>query len=48
MRGQEVSVKNIENFLKNEANAVEESYNKFRKSNFFSRNGNHSCNCQAV
>jgi len=39
MRGQEVSVKNIENFLKEEANAVKESYNKFRKSGFFSKKG---------
>lgn len=37
MRGQEVSVKNIEKFLKDEANAVKESYNKFKKSGFFSK-----------
>lgn len=39
MRGQEVSIKNIENFIKEEASAVKESYNKFRKSNFFSKKG---------
>lgn len=37
MRGQEVSVKNIEKFFKDEANAVKESYNKFKKSGFFSK-----------
>ncbi|MBK5194325.1 MAG: PspC domain-containing protein [Flavobacteriaceae bacterium] len=37
MRGQEVSVKNIEKFIQDEANAVKESYNKFRKSGFFSK-----------
>jgi phage shock protein PspC (stress-responsive transcriptional regulator) len=39
MRGQEVSIKNIENFVKEEANAVKENYNKFRKSGFFSKKG---------
>lgn len=37
MRGQDVSVKNIEKFLKEEADAVKESYNKFRKSDIFSK-----------
>lgn len=37
MRGQEVSVKNIEKFLRDEANAVKDSYNKFRKSGFFAK-----------
>lgn len=37
MRGQKVSVKNIEKFIKEEADAVKESYQKFRKSNVFSK-----------
>ena len=37
MRGQQVSVKNIEKFIKEEADAVKESYQKFRKSNVFSK-----------
>lgn len=37
MRGQEVTVKNIEKFIKDEMNSVKESYNKFRKSDFFSK-----------
>jgi phage shock protein PspC (stress-responsive transcriptional regulator) len=37
MRGQEVSIKNIEKFIQDEAKAVKESYNKFRKSGFFSK-----------
>jgi phage shock protein PspC (stress-responsive transcriptional regulator) len=37
MRGQSVSVKNIEKFIKEEADAVKESYNKFRKSGVFSK-----------
>jgi phage shock protein PspC (stress-responsive transcriptional regulator) len=37
MRGQEVSVKNIEKFIQDEANAVKESYNKFMKSGIFSK-----------
>ena len=37
MRGQEVSVKNIEKFIQDEANAVKESYNKFRKSGIFAK-----------
>lgn len=37
MRGQEVTVKNIEKFIKDEVNSVKESYNKFRKSEFFSK-----------
>jgi phage shock protein PspC (stress-responsive transcriptional regulator) len=37
MRGQEVTVKNIEKFIKDEMNSVKESYNKFRKSGFFSK-----------
>ncbi len=37
MRGQEVTVKNIEKFIKDEVNSVKESYNKFRKSGFFSK-----------
>jgi len=37
MKGQEVTVKNIEKFIKDEVNSVKESYNKFRKSGFFSR-----------
>jgi len=37
MKGEEVTVENIEKFLKNEMNAVKESYKKIRKSRFFSR-----------
>jgi phage shock protein PspC (stress-responsive transcriptional regulator) len=37
MRGQEVTVKNIEKFIQEEAQAVKESYNKFRKSGFFTK-----------
>uniref|UniRef100_UPI0032180EA1 PspC domain-containing protein n=1 Tax=uncultured Draconibacterium sp. TaxID=1573823 RepID=UPI0032180EA1 len=37
MRGEEVTVKNIEKFIKDEFNSVKESYNKFRKSGFFSK-----------
>ena len=37
MRGQEVSVKNIEKFIQEEAKAVKESYNKFRKNGFFAK-----------
>jgi len=37
MRGEEVSVKNIEKFIQDEANAVKESYNKFMKSGIFSK-----------
>lgn len=37
MRGQNVSVKNIEKFIKDEADAVKESYQKFRKSSVFSK-----------
>lgn len=37
MRGENVSVKNIEKFIKEEADAVKESYQKFRKSGVFSK-----------
>jgi phage shock protein PspC (stress-responsive transcriptional regulator) len=37
MRGQKVSVKNIEKFIKDEADAIKDSYNKFRKSGVFSK-----------
>lgn len=37
MRGQNVSVKNIEKFIKEEANAVKESYQKYRKASVFSK-----------
>ena len=37
MKGEDVTVKNIEKFIKDEVNAVKESYNKFRKSNYFSK-----------
>lgn len=37
MMGEEVTVKNIEKFIKDEVNSVKESYNKFRKSGFFSK-----------
>lgn len=37
MNGQDVTVKNIEKFIKDEVNSVKESYKKFRKSNVFSK-----------
>ena len=37
MKGEDVTVKNIEKFIKDEVNAVKESYNKFRKSSYFSK-----------
>lgn len=37
MKGEEVTVKNIEKFLKDEVDAVKESYKKIRKSRFFSK-----------
>ncbi len=37
MKGEEVTIKNIEKFLKDEVDAVKESYKKIRKSRFFSR-----------
>lgn len=37
MRGKAVTVKNIEKFIKEEVNSVKESYNKFRRSGFFSK-----------
>ncbi|WP_321376376.1 PspC domain-containing protein [uncultured Draconibacterium sp.] len=37
MKGEEVTIKNIEKFLKDEVDAVKESYKKIRKSSFFSR-----------
>ncbi|WP_319482205.1 PspC domain-containing protein [uncultured Draconibacterium sp.] len=37
MKGEEVTIKNIEKFLKDEVNAVKESYKKMRKSRFFSK-----------
>jgi len=37
MKGEKVTVKNIEKFIKDEVNVVKESYNKFRKSGFFSK-----------
>ncbi len=40
MRGQEVTVKNIEKFIKDEVDSVKESYNKFRKSDFFTKGKN--------
>jgi len=36
MKGEEVTIKNIEKFLKDEMDAVKESYKKIRKSRFFS------------
>jgi len=39
MKGEEVTVKNIEKFLKDEMNVVKESYNKIRKSQFFTKKG---------
>lgn len=35
MRGEEVTIKNIEKFIKDEVNSVKESYNKFTKSSAF-------------
>jgi phage shock protein PspC (stress-responsive transcriptional regulator) len=37
MRGQKVSVKNIEKFIRDEADAIKDSYNEFRKSGVFSK-----------
>lgn len=37
MKGEEVTVKNIEKFLKDEVDAVKESYKKIKKSSFFSK-----------
>ncbi len=37
MKGEKVTVKNIEKFIKDEVNVVKESYNKFRKSSYFSK-----------
>ena len=37
MRGKKVSVKNIEKFIKEEADALKDSYNKFRKSSVFTK-----------
>jgi len=37
MRGEEVTVKNIEKFIKDEVDAVKESYQKFKKNGFFSK-----------
>lgn len=37
MKGEEVTIKNIEKFLKDEVDAVKESYKKIRKSRFFSK-----------
>lgn len=37
MRGEDVSVKNIEKFIKEEAEGVKASYKKFRESGFFSK-----------
>ncbi|WP_297091574.1 PspC domain-containing protein [uncultured Draconibacterium sp.] len=37
MKGEEVTIKNIEKFLKDEVDAVRESYKKIRKSRFFTR-----------
>jgi phage shock protein PspC (stress-responsive transcriptional regulator) len=37
MRGKKVSVKNIEKFIREEADDIKESYNKFRKSGVFSK-----------
>lgn len=37
MFGEEVTVKNIEKFIKDEVDAVKESYNKFKKNGFFSK-----------
>ncbi len=37
MRGEEVTVKNIEKFIREEVNSVKASYNKFRKEGFFSK-----------
>ena len=37
MRGEEVTVKNIEKFIKEEVDSVKESYQKFKKDGFFSK-----------
>ncbi|QGY45564.1 PspC domain-containing protein [Maribellus comscasis] len=37
MRGEDVTVKNIEKFIKEEVDSVKESYNKFKKEGFFSK-----------
>ncbi|HPF52335.1 MAG TPA: PspC domain-containing protein [Draconibacterium sp.] len=37
MRGEEVTVKNIEKFIKDEVDSVKESYEKFKKNGFFSK-----------
>ena len=37
MKGEEVTIKNIEKFLKDEVDAVKESYKKIKKSKFFSK-----------
>jgi phage shock protein PspC (stress-responsive transcriptional regulator) len=37
MRGEAVTVKNIEHFIKDEVNSVKESYNKFKRSGYFSK-----------
>jgi phage shock protein PspC (stress-responsive transcriptional regulator) len=37
MRGEEVTVKNIEKFIKEEVDSVKENYNKFKKNGFFSK-----------
>lgn len=37
MRGEEVTVKNIEKFIKEEVDSVKESYHKFKENGFFSK-----------
>ena len=37
MRGEEVTVKNIEKFIKDEVDSVKESYQRFKKDGFFSK-----------
>jgi len=37
MRGEDVTVKNIEKFIKDEVDSVKESYQKFKKNGFFSK-----------
>lgn len=37
MRGEDVTVKNIEKFIKEEVDSVKESYRKFKKNGFFSK-----------
>lgn len=37
MRGEEVTVQNIEKFIKQEVDSVKESYQKFKKNGFFSK-----------